>query len=104
MRRFGTLAAMGTIPFAMRVSTPPQVVSRPLDGELVLLNLDTETYFGLDPVGTHFWEVLSSSPSVEAAFDRLAPAYDVDEATLRRDLAKLVEQLVEHGLVELTEA
>jgi hypothetical protein len=94
---------MTTVSFHMRVSTPAQVVTRPLDGELVLLNLDTETYFGLDEVGTRMWEVLSTTPSIEAAFGQLAAEYDVDATTLRTDLEALLGQLVDGGLVELHE-
>jgi len=89
------------VSFDMRVTTPSQVVTRQLDGELVLLNLDTETYFGLDEVGSRMWEVLASSASVEAAFEQLTGEYDVDAATLRTDLETLINQLVDSGLVEL---
>jgi len=88
----------------MRASTPSQVVTRQLDGELVLLNLDTETYFGLDKVGTTMWEALAAAPSVEVAFEQLVAQFDVDEATLRKDLDSLLGQLVESGLVELEES
>lgn len=84
-----------------RVFTPPHVVTRRLDDELVLLSLDSESYFGLDPVGTRMWEVLSSSPSVEAAFEQLLSEYDVDETRLRSDLEKLITHLVDSGLIEL---
>ena len=89
------------VSFAARVSTPRQVVTRLLGDELVLLNLDTEIYFGLDEVGTRMWDVLSSSPSVEAAFEQLLSEYDVDPASLRADLETLLTQLVDGGLVEL---
>jgi len=32
------------------------VVFRELDGEAVILNLETGTYFGLDTVGTRIWQ------------------------------------------------
>lgn len=95
---------MTAISFGMRVATPHEVVTRPLDGELVLLNLDTETYFGLDEVGTRMWEVLSSAATVEAAFQQLSAEFDVDPATLRKDLEALLTELVEGGLVELEPA
>ena len=53
------------IPFDRRLTVPEHVASRDLDGELVLLNYDSETYFGLDEVGTRIWEVLQA-----AAIDR----------------------------------
>ena len=85
-------------------STPSQVVIRPLDDESVLLNLDTETYFGLDEVGTRMLEALRSSGSMDAAVAQLLSEYDVDEATLRSDLQALLQRLVENGLVELQES
>ncbi len=94
---------MSAVSFKMRVSTPSQVVTRQLDGELVLLNLDTENYFGLDEVGTRMWELVSSSRSVEDAFEQLVAEYDVDASTLRKDLEALLRQLVESGIVELNE-
>jgi hypothetical protein len=47
------------------------------------------------------WEVLSSAPSVQAAFDQLLSEYDVDAGRLHIDLEKLVSELLEHGLVRL---
>jgi Coenzyme PQQ synthesis protein D (PqqD) len=87
--------------FDMRMIASAEVVTRRLDDELVLLNLLTENYFGLDAVGTRMWEVLASAPSVQAAFDQLLSEYDVEAARLRRDLEKLLSRLVEHGLIEL---
>ena len=88
---------------SISISTPPQVVVRALEDESVLLNLDSETYFGLDEVGTRMLEALQSSNSVDAAVTQLLSEYDVDEATLRSDLKALLDRLVENGLVELQE-
>jgi hypothetical protein len=87
--------------FGMRMIASPDVVTRRLDGELVLLNLLTENYFGLDEVGTRMWEVLSSAPTVQVGFDQLLSEYDVEAPRLRRDLEKLLSQLVKHGLIRL---
>jgi hypothetical protein len=89
------------ISFDMRVTVSADVVTRHLDEELIMLDLDTENYFGLDEVGTRMWEVLSSTPSVQAAFDQLLSEYDVDAERLHVDLEKLVTQLLEHGLVRV---
>ena len=96
----GGVTAMD-VSFDMRVALVADVVTRRLDDELVLLNLDSEAYYGLDEVGTRMWEVLSSSPSVEAAFEQLRSEYDVDAPRLRKDLEKLIDELVKNGLVEL---
>jgi hypothetical protein len=90
------------IGFADRVKVPEDVLISSLQSEAVLLNLDSERYFGLDEVGTRIFSVLTSSPSIEAAYEQLLVEYDVDANVLRADLLALVEQLVAQGLVEVT--
>ncbi len=92
---------MSTNPFDRRLAVPENVATRELDGELVLLNFDTESYFGLDEVGARIWEVLAGSPSVEDGVQVLLAEFDVDAPRLRADVAALLTQLVDGGLVAL---
>ena len=93
-------AAM-TISFSDRVKVPDDVLISNLQEESVILNLDSERYYGLDDVGTRMLSVLSTSNSIEAAYELLLKEYDVDGEMLRRDLLSLVEQLVDQGLVSI---
>ena len=90
-----------TLPWQCRIQRPEAVLVRELGAESVLLNLDTESYFGLDEIGTRMWAVLVSAPSLEAAFEILVDEYEVDPQELRKDLVAFVERLVEARLVEL---
>jgi hypothetical protein len=87
--------------FAMRVSPAPDVMFRIVGDEAVLLHLKSETYLGLDPVGTRMWTVLTESESVEKAYAALLGEYDVEGQCLRRDLQEFIGKLVEHDLVSL---
>ncbi len=89
------------ISFDHKVSVPSHVATRDLDGELVVLNFDSETYFGLDAIGARMWEVLSTSPTIEAGVQALLGEFDVDDARLRNDVATLLQRMVDGGLVEL---
>ena len=91
-------AAM-TISFSDRVTVPDDVLISRLQEESVILNLDSERYFGLDDVGTRFLSVLTSSESIEAAYERLRTEYDVDPQILRNDLLSLVNNLIDQGLL-----
>ena len=84
-----------------RVSAREGVLVRELQGELVLLNLDSEAYFGLDEMGTRMWAVLTQSPTVGAVFDTLAGEYEVEPRQLEEDLGRFIEGLQEAGLIEL---
>ena len=75
-----------------------------LDGESVLLDLKSGTYFGLGEVGTRVWDLLATGHPIDKAHELLVTEYDVDSNTLREDLESLVESLVEHGLAEIADA
>lgn len=70
----------------------------------MLLDLRSECYFGLDPVGTRMWAALTQAGTIEAAFAELRGMYEVEPERLRGDLEKLVEKLVEQGLLEVAPA
>jgi hypothetical protein len=91
-------AAM-TISFTDRVAVPDGVLISHLQEESVILNLESERYLGLDDVGTRFLTVLTSSESIEAAYQQLSAEYDVDPQVLRQDLQALVDQLFDQGLL-----
>lgn len=92
-----------SLSFAQRVSVPDNVMFRELEGESVILNLDSESYFGLDEVGTRMWQAVNEADSIQAAFDTLAEEYEVDAATLREDLSELLGTLLDRGLVEIAD-
>ena len=91
-----------SISFSDRVKIPDDVLISKLQEESVILNLDSERYYGLDDVGTRFLSVLTNSDSIEAAYKTLVKEYDVDSEVLRQDLLHLVEELVKQGIVQIS--
>ena len=89
------------MPAARTVRVPDHVLARAVDGELVLLNLDNEQYYGLDETGRVIWEVLIDAPTTESALEVLLEQFDVDAGTLAADLDQLLEELSVRGLLEL---
>jgi hypothetical protein len=89
------------IPFSKRISVTKDVLINVVDGESVFLNLKDERYYGLDEISTSMWGALTTSESIQAAYESLLNEYDVDAERLRRDLDAFIEQLLERGLVEL---
>ena len=90
-----------SISFSDRVKIPDDVLISKLQEESVILNLDSERYYGLDDVGTRFLAVLTTSESIEAAHETLASEYDVDPQILRQDLLELVQKLADQGLIQI---
>ncbi len=92
------------VKFSDRVVVPPHVLIHRLDGEAVLLNLQTEKYFGLDATGTRMWEVATQATSLEQAHATLLQEFDVDPETLRANFADLMVRLIENGLLQRSSA
>lgn len=84
-----------------RISVPSDTLVNILGGESVLLSLKSQHYYGLDEVGTRIWNVLTTTPSVEAAYETLLEEYEVEPEILRHDLYDLLGRLAEQGLVEI---
>lgn len=90
------------IDFASRVIQSPETLINVIEGESVLLNLNNESYYGLDEVGTRMWELLTTSESIQAAYDQLLDEYEVEAETLRRDMQNLISNLFDQGLLEIS--
>lgn len=88
----------------MRAVVPAHVLIRRLDGESVLLNLESERYFGLDATGTRMWELVTSQPCIALALEKLQEEYEVEPDVLQSHLTQLMSGLVENGLLQLLPA
>jgi hypothetical protein len=89
------------VSFADRVEVLPHVLVRFLDKESVLLNLETERYFGLDETGTRMWQAVTAAPSIDAAYQQLQNEFDVESDLLRLHLTELLGRLVDNGLLQI---
>lgn len=84
----------------MHIERAPEVMFQDLGNESILLDMGGGTYFGLDAVGTRFWQALVAGKDLDGAVAVLLETFDVDEASLRADLLRLVAELKEEGLVK----
>ena len=91
------------ISLQQKITISSEVLSQEVDGETVLLDLESESYFGLDEVGTRIWQLLNETSNLQTVFDTLLGEYDVDEKQLEKDLQDHVAHLVEEGLISLTD-
>jgi Coenzyme PQQ synthesis protein D (PqqD) len=89
-----------SVSFEQKLVVTEDTLINVIEGESVLLNLKSESYFGLDRVGTRMWDALTSSDSIQAAYEKLLNEYDVSADKLREDLSELVGKLVAKGLLE----
>lgn len=88
---------------AARMLVPDHILFQEVTGSAALLNLETETYYGLDEVGTRMWRAMETSETIGDAATALSEVYDAPLETLRHDIVQLLLDLQKNGLVELSE-
>lgn len=75
------------------------VLFQEVSGEIVLLDLASESYFGLDEVGARIWQLLGGGKELGSILESLEQEYDVSRDVLEQDVGDLLESLQEAGLI-----
>ena len=87
---------------ASRVRVNEGVLFQELQGEAVLLHLDSGMYFGLDPVGTRMWQLIAEQERLAEVASSIMAEFEVSEYQCAADLLALVAKLEKQGLVTIS--
>ena len=83
------------------LSVSEGVTAAELDGELVLLNVNTGQYFGLNEVGAVIFQKLNSQKSYSELLGNLLKEFDVKEKILINELNSFLEEMIKNDLIEV---
>ena len=78
---------------------PEDVLAAHLDGEAVLLHMDTKNYYRLNATAAHVFRGLERGQGREALLDGLCAEFDVERAVAAAELDRLLGDLSERGLL-----
>ena len=85
-----------------RISQSSGSVAREVAGELVLLQLESGTYFGLNAVGSRIWALLEETDqSVASLCNTIIDEFSAPRDVVEADILALAESLLDQGLVEI---
>jgi len=85
----------------MKYSRSEDYVFNEVDGEMVMMNIETGAYASLNETGKSIWNLLEEPKSVEELLPLLLEEYDIPEATAKQDLDTFVAKLVEQKIIVL---
>ena len=77
------------------------VFAQEVDGEMVLLDMNSENYFGLDEVGTAIWQAMQEKKRLKEVYDTMLEQYAVEPEVLEKELLEFTQELSESGLLEI---
>lgn len=82
-------------------SAAPDQLSSKLGSEAVILNLNSGVYYGLDPVGARVWELLQEARPLSEIRDQIVREFDVTAEQCEQDLAQLLKNMQDEGLIRV---
>ena len=77
------------------------ILTQKVSGETVILDLNSESYFGLDEIGTRIWQLIQEQKDLKSVTATMLNEYDVEEKQLAEDIEDLLAKLDEAGLIKL---
>ncbi|MGE0494607.1 MAG: PqqD family peptide modification chaperone [Vulcanimicrobiota bacterium] len=82
------------------IVTPSEsVVATELDGEIVMMSVESGNYFGLDAIATDVWKLVDGQRSVAQIVDQLCQEYEVDGQECLDHVLELFERMHEQGVI-----
>jgi len=79
-------------------------VDTDLDGtEVVLLHLESKTYYSLNVTGRRIWKGLKEGQSLQAISQRLCREFDIEADRADQSVLSLIQELATYHLVQLKE-
>lgn len=75
-------------------------IAAEIDGELSLYEPSTETVAILNSTASDVWSLCDGVTSVDEAVLLLAKAYSVEEESIRREVIRVVEDLLRQGFLQ----
>ena len=78
-----------------------RAMARTVDDQVVILDIASGQYFGINDVGALVWDLLEYDTTSDALVNAVLADFDVDQARAKDDIDALIAQLTEAGLVEL---
>jgi hypothetical protein len=86
-------------PSGLRVRVPEHVLMRSLGDEMVMLNLDAESYFGLNEVGARLMQLAETGATLAEISEQLFGEFEVAREQLDHDVRTIAADLIAAGLL-----
>ena len=83
-----------------RIRVSEDAVARRVGDQVVLVQLQTNRIYELNPTGARLWELLQGGADLEQARERMLAEFDVSEDELRNNMNEIVDELVAMQLLE----
>ena len=93
---------MDTILLNSKVTRKEDIVAANMDGEVVMMNIETGRYYNLGTMGSVIWAMINETVAVESMVTTLLERYEVTKAQCEADVLKFLNQMSREGLLDVS--
>ncbi len=79
-----------------------QLMGSKVDNELVMIDLDSGEYFGLNAIASDIWEQMAEPILIADLCANLLQRYAVDETRCQRDVLALLKQMQDKQMLQIS--
>lgn len=83
------------------VEIAKNVVSKNVEQDIVVLNLEDGTYFKLNETGAFTWQMLAKGAPIDKVIEEIIKVYKVSHETAENDIVTLINELQKEGLLKV---
>ncbi|HMQ05899.1 MAG TPA: PqqD family protein [Saprospiraceae bacterium] len=80
----------------------PNLVHETIDGESILLNLETGVYYSLNPIGSAIWEILISTGRLSDVVNEIHKYVPISKADIHTTVEVFVKKMVDENILKTT--
>ena len=88
-----------TINESTTVKQNPNMLTTPMDGEIVMMSVQHGKYYSIGKTGVAIWEEIGDGSSIQDVVNRLCERYEVDADICKRDVITFVEKMAAKEIV-----
>ena len=82
----------------------PKVIHETIDGETVIVNLDSGNYYSLDAIGAEIWEYIVRNVSIPSIIEIIASGYTGEQEEIQKTVHQFIDEMQRENLIAVNES
>ena len=80
-----------------------KIIQSKIGEEVVMMDMDSGFYFGINSVGSVIWQHLSEAIYLDDLVDKLIKDFNIDKKTCESDTIEFLNDLLGKGIIKIVE-
>lgn len=83
------------------LSRSDDYLSNEIDGEVVMMNIETGTYISMNATGKSVWDLIVEPTSLAEILNSLTKEYDIAEEACKADVSPFIQQMIDQKIIRI---